>query len=276
MNKILTLVLLGSVLTTSCVSKKKFLAVEEDLQNTKNTLQKTTVEKEELEAKYAKIEARVEDYNSKIDSLTENGNKKMEMADNVTVISNDAKKGMRKILENVDSQKLSEAKTLKDSMNLAVSHTLKNSLDESAKNNDDITVNIENTVVMISISDKMIFKTGSYRVSKDADALLSNLATIINSKPNLEVMIEGHTDSRNIRTNTIEDNWDLSVKRATSITRLLQNKYKIDPSKLIASGRSSYKPVAENDTKENMAKNRRTRIILLPKLDEFFSLVSAN
>ncbi|MFL1895351.1 flagellar motor protein MotB [Aquimarina sp. 2-A2] len=276
MKKVFTLIILTGIITTSCVSKKKYLAVEQDLQNTRSSLQKTTVEKEALETKFAQIEARVEDYNAKINSLTEDNNEQMVMVDDLAVISNNTKQNMRKTLENVDSQKLNEAKTLKDSMNLAVSHNLKNSLDQSVKEDEDISIDIENTVVMISVSDKMLFNTGSYRVSKRADELLTKLAAVINSEPSLEVMIEGHTDPRTIRTPAIEDNWDLSVKRATSITRLLQNKYDVDPAKLIASGRSSYKPVVSNDTKENMAKNRRTRIILLPNLDKFFSMISSN
>lgn len=276
MKKIFTLIVLTGIMTTSCVSKKKYLAVEQDLQNTRSTLQKTTVEKEALETKFAQIEARVEDYNSKINSLTESNNEQMVMVDDLAVISNNTKQSMRKTLENVDSQKLSEAKTLKDSMNLAVSHNLKNSLDQSVQEDENISIDIENTVVMISVSDKMLFNTGSYRVSKRADELLTKLAAVINSEPSLEVMIEGHTDPRTIRTPAIEDNWDLSVKRATSITRLLQNKYNVDPSKLIASGRSSYKPIVSNDTKDNMARNRRTRIILLPNLDKFFSMISSN
>ncbi|TYP75218.1 OmpA/MotB family protein [Aquimarina intermedia] len=276
MKKVFTLIILTGIITTSCVSKKKYLAVEQDLQNTRSSLQKTTVEKEALETKFAQIEARVEDYNAKINSLTESNNEQMVMVDDLAVISNNTKENMRKTLENVDSQKLNQAKTLKDSMNLAVSHNLKNSLDQSVKEDENISIDIENTVVMISVSDKMLFNTGSYRVSKRADELLTKLAAVINSEPSLEVMIEGHTDPRTIRTPAVEDNWDLSVKRATSITRLLQNKYDVDPAKLIASGRSSYKPVVSNDTKENMAKNRRTRIILLPNLDKFFSMISSN
>jgi len=277
MKKVFTLIVLsGAMMTTSCVSKKKFLAVEADLQNTKSTLQKTTVEKEELESKFAKIEARVADYNAKINSLRESNNEKMVMVDDLAVISNKTKERMKETLNKVQSEKLQNAKTLKDSMNIAVSHNLKNSLDDSLKEDEDISIDINNTVVMISISDKMLFRSGSYRVSNKANEILEKLAKVINSEPSLEVMIEGHTDPRTISTPALEDNWDLSVKRATSITRLLQKKYNVDPSKLIASGRSSYQPLVENDSEENMAINRRTRIVLLPNLDKFFSMLSSN
>ncbi|WP_299436828.1 OmpA family protein [uncultured Aquimarina sp.] len=277
MKKVFTLIVLsGALMTTSCVSKKKYLALETDLNNTRSTLQKTTVEKEELESKFAKIEARVSDYNAKINSLRDSNNEKMVMVDNLAVISNNTKEKMKETLAQVDPEKLQGARTLEDSMNLAVSHNLKNSLDDSLKEDEDISIDIDNTVVMISISDKMLFNSGSYRVSNKANDVLEKLAQVINSEPSLDVMIEGHTDPRTISTPALEDNWDLSVKRATSITRLLQKKYNVDPAKLIASGRSSYQPLVENDTEENMAINRRTRIVLLPNLDKFFAMLSSN
>jgi len=276
MKKVFTLIVLSGTLMTSCVSKKKYLALEQDLNNTKSTLQKTTVEKEELESKFAVIEARVADYNAKINSLKVANDEKMVMVDDLAVISNNTKEKMKETLAKVDPAKLQGAKTLQDSMNIAVSYNLKNSLDDSLKEDEDISIDINKTVVMISISDKMLFNSGSYRVSNKANDVLEKLATVINSEPSLDVMIEGHTDSRTINTPALEDNWDLSVKRATSITRLLQNKYQVDPSKLIASGRSSYQPLVSNDTKENMAINRRTRIVLLPNLDKFFAMLSSN
>ncbi|MBW1296512.1 OmpA/MotB family protein [Aquimarina litoralis] len=277
MKKVFTLIALsGALMTTSCVSKKKYLALEQDLNNTRSTLQKTTVEKEELESKFAKIEARVADYNAKINSLRDSNNEKMVMVDDLAVISNNTKKKMNETLAQVSPEKLQGARTLQDSMNLAVSHNLKSSLDDSLKEDDDISIDIDNTVVMISISDKMLFNSGSYRVSNKANDILEKLAQVINSEPSLDVMIEGHTDPRTISTPALEDNWDLSVKRATSITRLLQNKYDVDPAKLIASGRSSYQPLVENDSEENMAINRRTRIVLLPNLDKFFAMLSSN
>ena len=141
---------------------------------------------------------------------------------------------------------------------------------------DDIADNIDETAVMISIDDNMLFNTASYRLSSKADAILKKLADVINSEPSLEVMVEGHTDSRTISTANIAENWDLSVLRATSVVRELQDKYDVDPAKIIASGRSSYQPLVSNDSKENMAKNRRTRIVILPNIDKFFALMASN
>lgn len=276
MKKVITLIALTGVIMTSCVSKKKYVALDQQLQDTRSTLQKTTVEKEELEERFAKIEARVADYNAKINTLKLENDEKLVMVEDVAAISNKTKEQMKATLAKVAPEKLQGAKSLKDSMNLAISHNLKNSLSEELKNDEDISINIDNTQVMISVSDKLLFNSGSYRVSSKANNVLEKLATLIKSEPSLEVMVEGHTDSRTINTGVVQDNWDLSVKRATSIVRKLQTKYEVDPAKLIASGRSSYKPLVENDSRENRAVNRRTRIVLLPNLDKFFALLGSN
>ena len=271
--KRLSLVTIVSItLLTSCVSKKKYVALEDNLSQTQNTLQKTQVEKEELESQMARIEARVEEYNSKINSLKKMNDSQFTTVDDVAVMSNNTKAKMRNTLKNVDPAKLAGAKTLQDSMNLAVSYKLKQSISDEGE---DIDVSIDKTVVMINISDELLFNTASYRVSNKADNILKKLADVIKSEPSMEVMVEGHTDSRTINTPMVTDNWDLSVKRATSIVRKLQKEYDVDPSQLIASGRSSYLPLVENDTKENMAKNRRTKIVILPNLDKFFALLDA-
>ncbi|WP_142784850.1 OmpA/MotB family protein [Changchengzhania lutea] len=274
MKKISVLIVLV-VITLSCVSKKKYIALEQENGEIRSELQKTRVEKEDLEAKFDKIQARVEAYNSKIMSLKQENDSKLEVVENVAVMSNDTKEKMRETLKNVDAAKLSEAKTLKDSMNLAVAYNLEKTISESNMNeDDDFAVNINETVVMISIADNMLFNSGSYRLSSKADNVLQKLADVINSEPSLDVMVEGHTDSRTINTVNMSDNWDLSVLRATSVVRKLQEKYNVAPEKMIAAGRSSYQPLAENDSRENMAKNRRTRIIILPNIDKFFALMA--
>ncbi|WP_430906842.1 OmpA/MotB family protein [Maribacter sp. 2-571] len=263
---------LSIVLLASCVSKKKYVALETDLAETKSVLTKTQVEKEDLEAKVSKIEARVSEYNDKINSLKEVNDSQYTSVDDVAVMSNNTKAKMRATLAKVNPSKLAEAKTLQDSMNLAVSYHLKKSI---ADEEDDINVDIDKTVVMINISDKLLFNSGSYKISNKANTILEKLAEVINSEPSMEVMVEGHTDSRTISTEMFQDNWDLSVKRATSIVRILQNKYDVDPAKLIAAGRSSYVPLVDNDTKENRATNRRTKIVIIPNLDKFFALLEA-
>ncbi len=273
-----TLILLVfTICISSCVAKKKYLALEKENGEIKNELTKTQVAKEDLEEKFDVIQKRVEKYNTKISSLTNENDVKFDAVGNTAVISNATKRQMRSTLTKVDPNKLSQAKTLKDSMNLAVSHNLKNSIDTSTLNeDDDIAINIDETVVMISISDKMLFNSGSYKISSRANNILQKLADVINSEPSIEVMIEGHTDSRTISNMQIADNWDLSVLRATSVVRKLQKEYNVDPAKLIASGRSSYQPLTDNESKENRARNRRTRIVILPNINKFFALMSSD
>lgn len=274
------------MMTTSCVSKKKFTQLQSEYDTTKVTLTKTTVEKEELEAKYGAIQQRVKEYNSKINSLKEandvlvvSNDKKLDLTENGTPISNDVKKALNQSLKNVNPYELAQAQTLEDSLNIAISHNLKRNLSSEIENQEttnDIDIAIDETVVMINISDKLLFNSGSYRINKKADNLLQRIAEVVNSEPAIEVMVEGHTDDRGIKNGaSIKDNWELSVERSTAIVRELQNKYGVDPSKLIASGRSSYMPLVANDSNENRATNRRTRIIILPNLDKFLALMAS-
>ncbi len=274
--KILTVVVIASLLG-SCVSKKKYVEMENNYINTKGELQKTTLEKEELEGKFAKISARVEEYNTKISSLKDEvkeGDSKLEYK-NGTVMSKNMRAKLDATLANVSSEELAGAKTLKDSMNLAVAYKLKKSIAASDLENDsDFDVKIDKSVVMISVADSLLFRTASYRVNRKAFPMLEKLAGVLNAEPSINVMVEGHTDARTISTEGIQDNWDLSVKRSTAIVRLLQNKYKVDPSRLIPSGRSSYVPLSGNDSREGRARNRRTNIIIMPDLNKFFALLA--
>ncbi|PVW15653.1 OmpA family protein [Marixanthomonas spongiae] len=280
MKKLITLTLLsGAFVFTSCVSKKKYVELQNDYNETRSQLTKTQVEKEEIEAKYAKIEERVADYNSKIQSLKDTNDSRLQLEGNV-VVSNKDKEKMRAALAKVDQEELAQAKTLEDSMNLIVSYNLKQNLDSSLigeGEEDDIQIDIDETVVMITVSDKLLFKSGSARVNPKANNLLERLASVINSEPAMEVMVEGHTDSQTVKPGSyVKDNWELSVKRSTAVIRKLQDDFGVAPEKLIAAGRSSYHPLTEEETKEAYAKNRRTRIVILPNLDKFLALLSAN
>ena len=273
------------LLTASCVSKKKYVALENQYVDTKANLQKTTLAKEALQSKITKIENRVALYNEKINSLKgdnitlkKENYLKLDKVGSGLVVSNKTRETMRKTLSKLAPEVLAEAKSLKDSLNLAISYNLKNKINSSNLNNSDnidLDLDIDQTVVMISISDKLLFNTASYRVKNAAYPIIEKLANLIKSEPSMDVMIEGHTDSRTISTDMIQDNWDLSVKRATSIIRVLESKYNIDGSRLIASGRGSTVPLVPNTSKQNRAKNRRTRIVILPNLDKFFALIAA-
>ncbi|GAB2490301.1 OmpA family protein [Algoriphagus taiwanensis] len=267
-------------LLASCVSKKKYTELESNLFKTQAQLATTNQEKAELEEKMAAIEARIAEYNARINSLREvndqlsDANSSMLSIEGAAVMSKNSRNKMIETLNKVDPAKLAEAKTLEDSVNLAIEYNIKQNITaESDGSEDDVQIDIDKTVVMISVSDRLLFNTGSYRLNAKANPLLSKLAEVINAEPSLQVMIEGHTDPRTISNAVVQDNWDLSVKRATSIVRELQLKYGVAPEKMIAAGRSSYVPLVENDSKENMALNRRTRIVLIPDLDMFFAML---
>ena len=273
MKRILSVTILAATVLTSCVSKKKYVALEEDYNNTRSNLQQTQVEKERLEERLNAIEQRVADYNARINSLSEDNDRMLEMND-LTAMSKSNKQKMRQTLEKVDPAKLAEAETLEDSINLAVAYNLESQI--SSGSSEDVDITVDKTVVMINVSDKLLFRSGSHRVSRDAYPLLEKLAEVIKSEPAMEVMVEGHTDSQTMVENSyIQDNWELSVRRATAIVRLLQDRFNVEPEKLIAAGRSSYQPVASNDTRENRALNRRTRIVILPNLDKFLALLDS-
>ena len=272
-----SILVLTSIVIMSCVSKKKYVALEQENGQIKSELTKVKVENEELEGKFAEIQARIDTYNTKISSLTEENDAKIVTVGDDLVISNDVRKRMNATLKNVDPAALSEAKTLKDSMNLAVGYNLRKSMDTTDMNEDeDIAINIDETVVMISISDKMLFNSGSYKISNKANGILQKLADVINSEPSIEVMVEGHTDNKTMMANaSVKDNWDLSVLRATSVVKKLQENFNVAPEKLIAAGRSSYSPLVDNDTNDNRSKNRRTRIIILPNINKFFAMMES-
>lgn len=280
MKKIILFAAAAAMLTASCVSKKKYVELQNDLFRTEATLAETRTEKDALEAekriledRMGRIQARVDEYNARINSLRSE-NDAMFRLDGKTPMSTNTKQKLNATLAKVDPNDLANAKTMEDSVNLAISYNLKKSIsDGSPEQDEDISISVDKTVVMINVSDRLLFNTGSYQVSRNADGLLKKLAEVINAEPAVEVMIEGHTDPRSIQTGVLQDNWDLSVKRATSIVRLLQNKYDVAPEKLIAAGRSSYIPVADNNSLENMAKNRRTRIVIIPDLDKFFAMI---
>ena len=273
MKRILAVTVLAATMLTSCVSKKKYVALENDYNNTRSNLQQTQMEKEELEEKLSAIEERVADYNAKINTLRDENDEKLEMND-ITAMSNANKEKMRETLRKVDPAALAEARTLEDSINLAVSYNLEQEISDGAS--DDIEITVDKTVVMINVSDELLFRSGSARVSRDAYPLLQKLADVINSEPSMEVMVEGHTDSQTVVENSyLIDNWDLSVRRSAAIVRLLQDRFDVDPAKLIAAGRSSYHPLVENNSAENRAKNRRTRIVILPNLDKFLALLDS-
>jgi len=239
-------------------------------------LQKCREEEELAARKRAQQEKDIEELNKQIAFLKENNNVVLNQLRDLSVISATQAESIKKSLDNIGSkdlyiQDLQRALSQKDSLNMALVMNLKGALNDI--NDDDIEIKVEKSAVYISISDKLLFKSGSYNLSQDAQRVLGKVAQVLNSKPEIEFLVEGHTDNVPIKTAGIDDNWDLSTKRATAIVRVLQNQYKIDPKRMTAGGRSEYIPVQSNDTAAGRAANRRTRIVILPQLDQFFKLL---
>ena len=213
---------------------------------------------------------------SQIDFLKKNNSELLNNMNNVTTLSSQGAANIEKALETIKEKdlkitRMQDALTKKDSVTLALVTSLKSSVGIS---DPDIEVNVEKGVVFISIADKLLFKSGSYMVSDKAKEVLAKVAKVVNDKPTFECMVEGHTDNVPFTGNAILlDNWDLSVKRSTAIIRVLTKELKVNPAQLIAAGRADYIPLVENNSAENRAKNRRTRIVVLPKIDEFYDMI---
>ena len=272
--KKISLILISVMFVSSCVSKKDFAALQSEKTKTqaqlvtvKGNLQKCLIEQDE------KVFALTE----QIKYLQADKKNALKQVENLTVLTQSSSDNIKTVIAQLSAKDkyingVREAMTQKDSLNLAIKYHLTRNLTEGIQDKD-IEVNIEKTVVFISISDKLLFKSGSYNVTDGAYTVLEKIAKVINDQPQMEVMIEGHTDTTPIKRAIIQDNWDLSALRATSITRILQYKFGVKPNRLIAAARSQYVPLAANDTAENRAKNRRTKIIIMPRLSQFFDLL---
>ncbi|CAM1348598.1 OmpA/MotB family protein [Tenacibaculum insulae] len=272
------LFLTASLILVSCASTKEFDALKaqhkktkEELSTVKANLTKCLVEKESCDDKVTTLQASVND-------LKQDKQNTLQHVENLTVLTKGANDNIKETLTQLSKKdkyinRIRAAASKKDSLNLVVAFHLKKELQQGI-DDEDITVNVEKTVVFISISDKLLFKSGSYNISEKASKVLAKVATVVNGQPEMDVMIEGHTDDTPVaKGSTLKDNWGLSVLRATSIVRELQNKHKVAPSRLIAAGRGNYAPLVANDTPANRAKNRRTKIIILPRLNQFFELL---
>jgi chemotaxis protein MotB len=268
---------------TSCVSRKT-LKAEQDKYAKLNTfymqvqddLRKCREDEAEASRRKALLETELTGLNKQVDFLKENNNTVLNQLKDLSVISSSQAESIKKSLDNIGAkdnyiQTLQSAIARKDSLNMALVMNLKGALSDI--NDTDVEIKVEKGVVFISISDKMLFRSGSSDVSDKAMTVLGKVAQVLNSKPEIEFMVEGHTDNVAIKNNCITDNWDLSVKRATSVIRILQNKFNIDPKRMTAGGRGEYVPLQTNETAEGKAANRRTRIVILPQLDQFFQLL---
>lgn len=303
--QLLFLIFVALGTATSCVTKKKYNALKTELASTNQTLEaankdlgKCGERLSELSNKLSACQqdlerAKTSDVNNQnslreqiqilkdqIDDIKAQRDKQITQVEGLTTLSKSATDNINQTLSQLEKKDkyihlLQMAKTKADSINLALAVNLKSVLREGLAD-DDVDVKVDKTVVFINLSDKMLYQSGSSELTPKAKEVLGKIAKIIESRPDLEVMVEGYTDNVPIKNDCVSDNWDLSVKRATSVVRVLQSAYKINPNRLIAAGRGEYNTLASNDTEAGRATNRRTRIIILPKIDQFYDLLNPN
>ena len=250
------------------------MAAQKELKTTQDLLNTATVKLNSCLSDKAVADASLDALKEQLVDLRKTNDALFSSTKEMTVLTTKGAENLEKTLESLQERdlkisRLQDAVNKKDSVTLAIVSSLKKSV---GIDDPDIEINVEKGVVFISISDKLLFKSGSYVVTEKAKVVLGKVAKVINDKPDFEAMIEGHTDSRSYASGVLLDNWDLSVKRSTSVIRELQ-KMGVNPSQLIAAGRSSYVPLVENDNAMNRAKNRRTRVVVMPKIDQFYNMI---
>ena len=265
-----------AVLLSSCVSQKKYADLEAKQKETQDLLNTATVKLNTCLDEKATADARLKTLEDQNAFLKANNQELINNMGNLTTLTTKGAENLEKSLESLKEKdltinKLRDAITRRDSVNLALVQSLKGVLGNL--DDEDIEISVEKGVVFVSISDKLLFRSGSYNVTNAAKQVLGKVAQVVNNKPDFEFMVEGHTDNVPYRSGVLLDNWDLSAKRATSVVRILQNDFGVDPARMTAAGRSYYIPLAGNDNATDRARNRRTRIVVLPKLDQFYSMI---
>ncbi|MCY4160938.1 MAG: OmpA family protein [Flavobacteriaceae bacterium] len=275
MIRILTVIGLVGFLS-SCVSMKTFKDLEQLQTETQTALDSATVKLNICEEERAEAVTAMDLLRQENDFLKSNNQELITNIGDLTTLTQKGAENLERSLESLQEKDLQiktmqEAVTRRDSVTLALVTSLKGALGNISDS--DIEISVEKGVVYVSISDKLLFRSGSHNVTNQARAVLGKVATVVNNQPDIEFMVEGHTDNVPISQPGIQDNWDLSVKRATSVVRILQNDFDVPPERMVAAGRSYYHPVADNDTSANRQLNRRTRIVILPRLGQFYELI---
>lgn len=262
-----------TLLLSSCVSQKKFADLEAKQKETQDLLNSATVKLNDCLEDKATATSRLETLEQQNAFLKSNNQELINNMGNLTTLTTKGAENLEKSLESLQEKdltirKLNDAITRRDSVNLSLVQSLKGVLGNL--DDEDIEISVEKGVVFVSISDKLLFSSGSYNITKRAKEVLGKVAKVVNNKPDFEFMVEGHTDDVPYRGNgSLLDNWDLSVKRATSVVRILQNDFNVDPKRMTAAGRAEYIPVSSTEK----SRNRRTRIVVLPKIDQFYSMI---
>ncbi len=291
-SKIFLALAVVSIGAYSCVSPKKlqeseakvaqlngaYAELQGKYRDAEDALQKSKSEADKATDKTKSLQSTIDDLNKQVDFLKANNNVVLNQLKDMSVVTGAQAESIKKSLDNIGAkdnyiQGLQSSMARKDSINMNLVMNLKGAIGDLSDG--DINVKVDKGVVYVDISDKLLFKSGSFNVTDKAKVVLGKVAKVLAAQPQIEFMVEGHTDSKQLigSSSSIEDNWDLSVKRATTVVRILQETYGLDPKRMTAAGRAEYVPVAENNSADNRAKNRRTRIVILPQLDQFFKLL---
>jgi chemotaxis protein MotB len=277
----------SSLFMFSCVSTKKFKEMQAKMQARYDSLAAEYAKLQgdlkncndataSLTSKNTGLQGQIDELNKQIAFLRENNTQALKQLEDMSVISSSQAESIKKSLENIGAKDayirdLQAAMAHKDSLNMALVMNLKGAV---SGNDSDINIKVDRGVIFIDISDKLLFKSGRYEVTKGAKEVLGKVAAILKNQPDVDFMVEGNTDNKVYHGHPdLIDNWDLSCKRATSVVRILAKTYGIPPAKMTAAGRGEFVPLMTNDTNEGRAANRRTRIVILPELDQFFKLL---
>jgi chemotaxis protein MotB len=275
----LAVVLLG----TSCVSQKKYKAqvasydaLNAQYSKKQSDLNTCETAKENYLKQIDDLNKQLADLNKEKGMLKDNNTVVLNQLEALSVISSSQAESIKKSMDNLGMKDayikdLQKSMAYKDSLNMRLVMNLKGAIGNLEDK--DINIKVDKGVVFIDISDKLLFKSGKYEVTDQAKGVLEKVAKVLKNQPGMEFMVEGHTDNVPFKKGELLDNWDLSVKRSTTIVRLLQNQYGLDPAKIIAAGRGEYQPLTSNSTADGKAANRRTRIVILPELDQFYKLL---
>lgn len=284
------LVIIITLVFSGCVSNKKFNKMKADEQGRYDALSKTNQTLEaslkscnDKTSELTQTNTALQDANSnlkkQLDLLKENNTTMLKQLEGLSVLTSTQAASIKASLDNIGAkdiyiQDLQKEMARKDSLNMALVMNLKGAIGNLA--DEDINIKVDKGVVYIDISDKLLFNSGSYVITPKATEVLGKVAKVLQAQPDIEFMVEGHTDNQKFAKGVLLDNWDLSVHRATAVVRVLQNQYGLNPAHIAAAGRGEYLPVAPNDTPAGRAANRRTRIVILPQLDQFFKLLEPN
>lgn len=282
------------LLLFSCVSTKKldaekakyaelsgnYLVLQQNYRNEQDEVKRLKALLDKANGQYTDLknssDATIASLNNQVDYLKQNNNTVLNQLKDLSVVTGAQAESIKKSLENIGAKDLyirdlQGSIARKDSLNMALVMNLKGAIGNL--DDKDINIKVDKGVVYVDISDKLLFKSGSYDVTERAKEVLGKVAKVLNNQPDIEFMVEGHTDSIPIKSTGLQDNWDLSVKRATTVVRILQDTYGVDPKRMTAAGRSQYLPLGDNTTTDGRSANRRTRIVILPQLDQFFKLL---